>query len=72
MPSAVKELMRLVYVEKVDITKVRGEDIAIINYLKDAYPDLHKTLKKAAKEKSIHIEQDKTRNREVTHGRHSK
>jgi transcriptional regulator with XRE-family HTH domain len=49
MPRAVKELVRLVYIEEVDLSRVQGGDIAIINFLKEQYPDLLKTLKKAAK-----------------------
>ena len=52
LPNAVKELMRLVHVENIDVTRVKREYIAIIDLLKSNYPDLHKTLEKAAKEKN--------------------
>jgi hypothetical protein len=51
MPSAVKELIRLVYVEQLDVTRVQSDDIAIIKFLKNRHPDLFRSLKKAAKEK---------------------
>ncbi|MCG9027057.1 helix-turn-helix domain-containing protein [Laribacter hongkongensis] len=47
MPKPVRELLRLVHVEGVDITAVRGEDVQIIAYLKDSHPDLYKSLSKA-------------------------
>ena len=49
MPKPVKELLRLVHVEQIDLSRLKQEDIATINYLKDIYPDLYKTLKKAAR-----------------------
>jgi len=49
MPKPVKELLRLVHVEQIDLSRLKQEDIATVNYLKDVYPDLYKTLKKAAK-----------------------
>ncbi len=49
MPKPVQELLRLVYVEQVDLTKVKKEDFDVIDYLKNAQPDLYKQLKKAAK-----------------------
>ncbi len=52
MPKPVRELLRLVHVEGVDLSKVRGEDFAIIDYLKEAHPDLYKSLRKAVKARS--------------------
>lgn len=51
MPRPVRELLRLVHVEQVDIQRVKKEDIEIIDYLKSEDPDLYKTLKKSAKAK---------------------
>ena len=51
MPRPVRELLRLVHVEQVDIQRVKKEDVEIIDYLKSEDPDLYKTLKKAAKAK---------------------
>lgn len=49
MPKPVKELLRLVHVEGLDLSKLKREDVDIIEYLKDSQPDLYKSLKKAAK-----------------------
>ncbi|MEW9898837.1 helix-turn-helix domain-containing protein [Chitinivorax sp. PXF-14] len=52
MPKPVRELLRLVHVEQLDLTKVRKEDFDIIEYLKDTHPDLYKSLKKAVRARS--------------------
>ncbi len=51
MPRPVRELLRLVHVEQVDIQRVKREDVEIIDYLKSEDPDLYKALKKSAKAK---------------------
>ena len=52
MPRPVRELLRLVHVEQVDIQRVKREDMEVIDYLKKEEPDLFKTLKKSAKASS--------------------
>jgi transcriptional regulator with XRE-family HTH domain len=49
MPRPVQQLLRLVYVEKIDINKIRREDYEVIEYLRSAKPALLKELKKEAK-----------------------
>ena len=49
MPKPVRELLRLVHVEQVDLSKVKHEDFEIIDYLKSSHPDLYKSLKKAVR-----------------------
>jgi hypothetical protein len=51
MPKPVRELLRLVHVEQVDIQRVKREDLDVVEYLKANDPELFKTLKKAAKTK---------------------
>lgn len=51
MPRPVQTLLRLVHVEQVDLAKIKGEDIDVVEYLKASDPDLYKSLKKAAKAK---------------------
>jgi transcriptional regulator with XRE-family HTH domain len=51
MPKPVRELLRLVHVEQIDLTRVKQEDFEIIDFLKDEQPDLYKSLKKAARTK---------------------
>ena len=51
MPRPVRELLRLVHVEQIDIQRVKHEDMDVIEYLKSEESDLFKTLKKSAKGK---------------------
>jgi DNA-binding transcriptional regulator YiaG len=51
MPKPVRELLRLVHVEQVDIQRIKREDVDVIEYLKSQEPELFKTLKKSAKAK---------------------
>jgi DNA-binding transcriptional regulator YiaG len=50
MPRPVRELLRLVHVEKIDIDKAKGEDFALVGFLKSSNPNLYKNLKKAMRE----------------------
>jgi len=52
MPKPVRELLRLVHVEQVDIQTIKREDIEVIEYLKSQEPELFKTLKKSARAKA--------------------
>jgi transcriptional regulator with XRE-family HTH domain len=49
MPKPVRELLRLVHIEKLDLSKVRKEDFEVIEYLKVTHPDLYRNLRKAVK-----------------------
>jgi transcriptional regulator with XRE-family HTH domain len=51
MPKPVRELLRLVHVEQIDIQRIKREDIDVIEYLKSDEAELYKTLKKSAKSK---------------------
>ena len=48
MPKPVRELLRLVLVEQIDLEKVRREDFEVLEYLKATQPDLYKKLRRAA------------------------
>ncbi len=52
MPKPVRELLRLVHVEQIDIKSIKREDWDVIEYLKAQEPELYKTLKKSARSKS--------------------
>lgn len=41
MPKPVRELLRLVHIEKVDLGKVNGEDLCVASILKERNPDLY-------------------------------
>jgi transcriptional regulator with XRE-family HTH domain len=49
MPKPVRELLRLVHVEKLDLSRVRREDFEVIEYLKSSHPDLYRNLRRAVK-----------------------
>ena len=49
MPRPVKELLRLVHVEQIDLSQVKRVDFEIISYLKDSHPDLYRSLRRAVK-----------------------
>jgi len=50
MPKPVRELLRLVHIERVDLAKVNRDDLAIASLLKNRDPELYASLKKEAKE----------------------
>ncbi|MGA9395717.1 MAG: transcriptional regulator [Azonexus sp.] len=52
MPKPVRELLRLVHVEQIDIKMIKREDWDVIEYLKSQEPELYKSLKKSARSKS--------------------
>jgi transcriptional regulator with XRE-family HTH domain len=49
MPKPVRELLRLVHVEQVDLSQVKRVDFEIISYLKETHPDLYRSLRRAVK-----------------------
>lgn len=51
MPKPVRELLRLVHIERVDLSRVRREDFDIIDHLKSNHPDLYHNLRRAVKGK---------------------
>ncbi|AOX99149.1 DNA-binding transcriptional regulator [Jeongeupia sp. USM3] len=56
MPRPVRELLRVVHIEQVDLAKIHREDFLILEYLKEMKPELYETLRLAA-----------TRDREPVH-----
>ena len=49
MPKPVQELLRLVHVEQVDLSKVKREDFDILEHLKLHHPELMQSLRRAVK-----------------------
>jgi transcriptional regulator with XRE-family HTH domain len=52
MPKPVRELLRLVHVDQVDLKKINRVDVALISYLKAAQPALYRKLKTEASTRS--------------------
>ncbi len=49
MPRPVRELLRLVHVERLDLGRIRKDDMQVLDLLKSNHPDLYKNLKKSAR-----------------------
>ena len=49
MPKPVRELLRLVHIEQIDLTSVRKEDFEIVAHLKAHHPDLYQSLRRAVR-----------------------
>jgi transcriptional regulator with XRE-family HTH domain len=54
MPKPVRELLRLVHVEQIDLSQVKRVDFEIISYLKEAHPDLYRSLRRAVRSRHQH------------------
>ena len=52
MPKPVVELVRLVHVEGIDLSRARGEDFAIASHLRNTNPALYTRLKQKIRGKS--------------------
>ena len=52
MPKPVRELLRLVHVEQIDVKAIKREDWEVVEYLKAQEPELFKSLKKSARSRS--------------------
>jgi transcriptional regulator with XRE-family HTH domain len=48
MPKPVRELLRLVHVDQIDVRKITRDDFRVISYLKTAEPALYKRLRQQA------------------------
>ncbi len=59
MPKPVRELLRLVHVEQIDLSRVKKEDFEIIEHLKSRHSDLYQSLRKAARDKRRKPEESK-------------
>jgi transcriptional regulator with XRE-family HTH domain len=51
MPKPVRELLRLVHIEQIDLSQVKKEDFEIMAYLKLHHADLYRSLRRAVKAK---------------------
>ena len=51
MPRPVRELLRLVHVERLDLSKVKREDFDVLDHMKSQHPDLYQSLRRAIRSK---------------------
>lgn len=49
MPAPVRELVRIVHVEQIDIQEIQADDWMLIKYLKEVDPEFLKGLKRKAR-----------------------
>jgi hypothetical protein len=56
MPKPVRELLRLVHVEQVDLSQIKRIDFEVIAYLRESHPDLYRSLRRAVKSRHRHGE----------------
>lgn len=59
MPRPVRELLRLVHVERLDLSKVKREDFDVLDHMKSNHPDLYQDLRRALR-KQGHKSEDTT------------
>jgi DNA-binding transcriptional regulator YiaG len=52
MPKPVRELLRLVHIEGIELSNARGDDIKVATLLKKDKPGLYRSLRKAASQKT--------------------
>ena len=55
MPKPVRELLRLVHIERVDLAKVNRDDLAVASLLKNRDPELYASLKKRSQSRQRQI-----------------
>ncbi len=54
MPKPVRELLRVVHVDQIDLRKINRNDIAVLSYLKSSEPTLYRRLKQSAASTPAH------------------
>jgi len=52
MPRPVRELLRLVHIEGIELARARGKDFEVVSLLKQTNPRLYRSLQKAALRKN--------------------
>lgn len=50
LPKYIQALLRLVYVEKIDLSRVRREDIELVEYLRSEKPDTYTKLRRESRQ----------------------
>ena len=56
MPRPVRELLRLVHIERLDLSKVKREDFDVLDHMKSHHPELYLSMRAALKNKGRHAE----------------
>ena len=51
MPKPVRELLRLVHMERIELSKIKKEDLDMIEHLKAHRPELYQNLRRAVRAK---------------------
>ncbi len=61
MPKPVRELLRLVHVDRLNLRNVTRNDLMVLDYLKKSQPALFKRLKASATENGSHRQRHRRR-----------
>jgi transcriptional regulator with XRE-family HTH domain len=56
MPRPVRELLRLVHIERLDLSKVKREDFDVLDHMKSHHPELYLSMRSALKSKGRNSE----------------
>jgi transcriptional regulator with XRE-family HTH domain len=59
MPKPVRELLRLVHIERIDLSRVKKEDFEIIEHLKSDHAELYQNLRRSARSRRKNPEESK-------------
>ena len=59
MPKPVKELLRLVHIECIDLSRVKKEDFDVMEHLKQHHTELYQNLRRATRVKRSKPEESK-------------
>ena len=52
MPKPVRELLRIVHIEGIELSSARRDDLEVVTFLKESDPGLYRRLRKAALRKN--------------------
>ena len=63
MPKPVRELLRIMHVDQIDVRKITREDFRVLSYLKSSEPVLYKRLRAQARGSLAHGARGRTRRR---------
>ncbi len=46
IPKSVQELLRVVHIERIDLSRINRDDLTVLNYLKTRHPDAFECFRK--------------------------
>ena len=61
MPKPVRELLRIMHIDQIDVRKITRDDFRVLSYLKSSQPALYKRLRVSASSSRAHGGRDRAR-----------